>query len=545
MKLTDLGPEILLLHLAPLLSKRDILLLTTVNTVLFRQFENVRFAEMTVRSYRHRASVLSVLRPRTLRLIKDLYLNGTRTDLNNIGNSNDLTGVTKLTIVGTVMPAQQCAISRVARQLTEFTDNKEFGDGHRNSSTSSLSPGSFQNLQMMRLKNVLLPPIKILMANSQGIASFLRTITFLPYQFEGPLHGNRPTPDTYVSDTLTLLQILSDREFVPSLRLVQVALQRGVGSDSMRLERISVLEGILASAATHGLWRLFADKTLRPGLRYRIGNWSCWCDNKRGDIFVTTEEVARFTIWCENNGHYPRWDDFVSVNVHLSVESTGSGVNKLDIAVLAQIRGVSVLPGKKLNLHDALGAVSKGTRCVVIQLQIMWGTVEGSQLDPARFQMVESLSILQASLEINNGGNATPGGYWTNISLTAINYLSLPAWCNLRELTVPALALQRGYVDRHPDQSPTVASCGKHIPGYSFDWLAACTALQSLQIIDWDACATCYEKHQDLEIDIDDDISGWGLIGGLRKNFPAGITTFLITGMFWAMFLQMGDGNLA
>lgn len=519
----------MVIHIQPLLSRKDVLSLSAVNTALLHQLECVRFRNTVVRYTPQRGMLLDYLRPETLRTIKHLNINGTDDDLDRILDSQNFTGVTAGTISTPILPDQQEAFRHIALQLTELSE-LSFSEDQPGSSTNYLGDGALQNLHTFYLQNVGLPPLKKLLANGDGIALNLTVIAFLPFCVEEVAFTDKHTPDGYVFQAIELLRIVGNNRFVPSLRQVQVGLGRGSRDESMRSNRIAFFTEVWKSAAAHGMWRLATATGLPLNGTPFVDGWVCSCDKLNGDLFLTAEEVSRFSTRCKRDGKYPRFEDFHADNIHITIKPTGHGVDKLDRDLLDQIRGVSVLPGDELNIEACVGAVTGSTRCILIQTQSQWGTVVGYP-NAKRFSKIETLRIQNVGRQdVDEEDFEDPRPYNVNLPLAILTCLSLPQWASLSEITVPAMALQRGDCDNTIESGPIAAICGRHLPAYAFAWLSTLQSLRTLQLIQWLACSECCEELWQPEFEIR---ASYSFLGELRRRIPRGVTSFLLSGTFW------------
>lgn len=250
----------------------------------------------------------------------------------------------------------------------------------------------------------------------------------------------------------------------------------------------------------------------------------------------------QFAQWCEQNGRYARWEDFVDANVHLEVGHAGLDLEKLKLpgtttSRLADVHGMSVLPGAKLDLETALGAVTGKTRCVLVQLESFWGA-----LDPRVVRQTagrwDGVRALRVEVMPEHWYSATPTytrpkEYAKNLSAVVVNCLDIPLWKNLRALSVPAIALQSG------DAFPARALCRRHIAAYKFPWLAQCVTLSRFQVTNWMTCVGCYEVYEEAVMDLGHLDGGGEFVGGgqslvdeLARNVPAGVRAFQINCVF-------------
>lgn len=540
MNLSDLGPEILVVHLIELLPHNTVLSLLLVDKALYDQLGHLRFRRTALcRSHLHR-SITGFLRPSSLQTIWELSLNGLANHTTHVLQSDDFKSVRSVNLMNQLQASQKKAFSLFAhKQLTSLLEIANVGADTVEASTSSLcdlQAGCLSNLRVLHLQNVVLPPLQNLIANTNGIAPFLRAITFLPFRSHNSITSVSRYPEKYLQDAIVLLTMLSNRKLLPSLRTVEILLGRTDANRTMQKERSQLLKKIYTASAAHGDWRLIIKKptVLLPILvRACIEGWSCWCSTNKGDIFITTEEINEFVEWCESKERYPRWDEFFDGNIHLDVNSNDEGVSELKTSGATRLRsvhGVSVLPGSDMKFPDALDAVTHATRCLSIQLKTFWGRLEAQSLDISKFTLIKYLRIQIADVNDREQGYRRPRNFSVNLSLSLVTILHLPKWSNLQALSIPAIALQwsPGASDT---PRPNAASCGKHIPSYSLHWVAKCVRLQRFQITNWAACVRCYHKLK-TDIDADPVEPDRSLVGGLMTCMPSGLTDFLISGVF-------------
>lgn len=540
MKLSDLGPAILVVHLIELLPHNTVLALTQVEKALYDQLGHLRFRRATLCRSDLPGSLIAYLRPSTLQTILELNLNGPSRYTSYVMRSENFNGVRAVTLFNQLQGSQKQSFGQFARrQLTSLSEIADRGTDIVGTSTSTLcdlEAGCLSELEVLYLQNVVLPPLQRLITNTDGIALHLKAITFLPFRSYDAITSVSRCTETYIKDTMVLLSMLSDRMLLPAVKTVEILLGRTDSNSTMTKERGELLKKIFDSAATHGGWRLTIKKPtiLLPMLvKAYIEGWSCWCSSRKGDLFFTVKEVEEFVEWCVENGRYPRWEEFVDGNIHLDVDSNGGGVMELKKGVaarLARVHGVSILPGFENKFPDALGVVSHATRCLSIQLKAFWERLEFQVLDTTKFTIIEYLRIQIADVNNREPRYRRPRNLSVNLSFSLVTMLDLPKWSNLKALSIPALALQWSPPASEPPQ-PTAASCGKHVPAYSLHWVAKCHRLQRFQVTNWTACVRCYEEQKRKARD-QDDAPNRSLAGGLKTCMPAGVTDVLISGVF-------------
>lgn len=421
----------------------------------------------------------------------------------------------------------------IAHQLTKVI---EIGQFNEMASISHLSKGSLNRLQSLFLQDVIMPPLRHLIANRKGIAASLTSLSFVQADM---MFSTRPLPILYTRDIHDLLDTISDAHFVPNLRSLNVSLGRSCATNPSKQQRIALLDAIYTSAAAHGGWRLTPTKPRFATVKEDTDASQCWCSNNHGNYFVNAEEVKRFGEWCEKQDRYPRWEDFVDGNIHLDINCNGQGLKDLGATTsrLANVHGMSVLPGVKLDMETALSAVTGKTRCVLVQLQSFWGALAEREVvhttgrwDGVRMLRVE---VMPEHWHSTTPTYTRPQQYTKNLGAAVVNNLNIPLWHNLRALSVPAIALQCR------DTFPATARCRKHVAAYNFPWLAQCGALVKVQVTNWMTCVGCYEVYEDAAMQLGDIGGGVGVVGGgqslvdgLAMNIPAGVKAFTISCVF-------------
>lgn len=459
----SLGIDILLLHLAPLLSHTDLQALTATDSVLFALLGNLRFQRTEVAN--GHGFVLDILRESSLKNIRHITLNGTVSENQRIFTAVEMRAVTSATIVTPISRAQSHTLARFIPQLTALTEAKQVGQVDR-SSLTYLQAGSLSHLRFLRLAASLPVNLKSLL----GVAQNLTTIHILHF----PTEACDSIYDLYAGTLTPLLDMLSSRTSFPSLRLVQL-LPGSTATARQEITRQTVLTAIWTSIAKHGNWRLLAKYTSRPASDSPHG-WKSWWTVQDWDFFLTSEQLENFRTWCANYRRAPNLSAFVCGNVHLEV--TGSVPGLLGVVVY----GVSVFAGREIGIHHALDVVTSSTRAITITLDKYWGVVNTEVLQP-RFGSVEALKII--------GGEAKTRFsrllYSMNVSAGLVRTLGVRQWHGLRILSLPVYAFHK------PSESTkkVTAACGMHIPAYDLSWLAECAALQALDLTQWSTCFLC------------------------------------------------------
>lgn len=458
-----LGIDILLLHLAPLLSPADILSLTATDRILFVLLGHLRF-ERTVATTT-KGFVLDYLRPSTLPSVRHITLNGSISDNQRIFTGNELRFVSTATIYTEIPRAQSHSFARLVSQLTELTEAKV--DHRRGGSNLRYLPaGSLSHLKFLRLEATL-------PANLQSLLSVARDLTTLHI-----LHFPDETTDgaynRYAGTLVPLLDILSSRTTFPSLRLVQLV--AGCAASAVQAKiRQTILTGIWAAIAAHGNWRLLAQKTSRPSSAFPKG-WKSWWSDRDWDFFITSEELGQFRVWCAKQKRPPILASFVCGRIHVQVTSSIPGVAGV------VVYGVSVFAGAESYGHASLSVVTKDTRAILITLEKDWGFTPTEMMD-ARFGSVQALKI-------ESRAETAPYSrrrYTMNISAGFVRTLGVRNWHGLRSLCLPVCAFQKPL----DETMKLTAACGSHIPAYDLAWLAECGSLKALDLTNWSTCYLC------------------------------------------------------
>lgn len=540
-----LGQEILLLYIIPYLPQKAVIALAATDKSLCRQLSFLRYPRCEMKTFMRPGSLVRSFRPSTLRLITHLVVNGTGRDQEEIFLSNLLTGVKSVAITRMIRPEYSRIFALLVKQLTELIEiGDEATEDDKTSSLTSMPAGTLNTIENLSLQDVQLPPLHTLLVGSFGVNVSLTRFSFLPSQNEDVcLTGHLPR--IYVRDCLAALRILKQAAMFPSLKAVQLTLGRSTNNDPMRKERMILLNRIWAAAAMHGGWRLLTQKPIADGYIGRINPWECGCQTGHGALFLTVPEIASFVGFCDKINTYGRWDEFLIGDVHVDVQSTRRGCMELksprgDTVRLADAHGVSIPPGRNIDFAH----VGTNTRCLLVQFKSFWDkrTCLEFRLDSKNYKSVEvlRLEVLPATENENATRHSRPPMYRNNLTASVVRKMHLPAWTSLRNLSLPAAAMQR-FRDNQ-NLAKRAAGCGRHIPEYRFSWLKHCIHLYTLAITNWRTCIGCYEdmpnfqEEEVSEASPEDSYHSWtggqSMVIALMESVPMRLTEFSINALF-------------
>lgn len=506
MVLIKLGPNIILLHLLPLLSEEDIRALAAVETELFALLADVRFPICKVSNYV--GFIMDFLQPSTLQTVKDLTLNGTDTENSIVFSSPNLYSVQSATLCGRIHRDQRAAFTRFVGQLRGLTEEQDIDDPDQLGSNLSFLPaGALSNVHVLRMELTI--PFQI--GSCLGFAKNLKTIQFLPSFYSGTTDEDKLADyKHFAADLVYLVENISDRNLLPSLRLVHAVLGMPAVTSHQPL-RHSILESIWTAAAKHGDWRLFAGRTSTIPQNADPTAREDWWTEHATDLYLSVQEVELFTVWCERNNRFPRLDEFVAgrIHIHLPNESEAAG-NFFPTKVYGITLSLESVP----NLRNAVKIITADARSIDISLATYWGDVPTVQFSPRQFHCIEALRITGPAARTSE----TPRNSSHNLAAHILLTLSARTWDSLHALSIPATALQRTAPEENLGE-PDYAACGIHIGGYDLGWLAGCRILESLHITEWCACHEC---------ELEDDIA---LVAGFQ-HLPRHVKFVCVTGYF-------------
>lgn len=471
--------DILLVHIIPLLNDTEIRSFAQCNRDLATILGPLRFRNCSVRRYH--GSFSDILSPSTIITIKHLSLNGLASDHDEVFSHHDasavrpdLSGVVSATIVTMLQPGQRASFANWARQLQSLREEDMCEGEDPDSSFSNLPAGWFENLQDLRL-DVSLP---VGMQNTLCFAQHLRRIQFLPTYPQSTESGYM----YYLGELNELLNLVSDTERVPSLKLLHVG-PTTVTEAYQKAPHRQLMLNIWAAVHRHGGWKL--ECTLPESFLQHIDYpeaWEWWWGRKAWDLTITVKEAKDFTYACEESDIYPRLADFVKGRIQVQ---TAGGTPMLSTLTNANIviYGVWIDHGATTNITAALKLVTRDTRLLAICLRSYWGSVGSLIPDATPYKYLEGLLI-----------DGPPPGqlrrsfpYEKNYGVAFVKALAVTNWSRLLTLSLPAIALQKP--PKHG--VPYVSQCGLHVGGYEMKWLAEISTLRALFITHWFSCTEC------------------------------------------------------
>lgn len=467
----ELSPDILLVHIVPLLNGTEIRSLAQCSHALAAILGPLRFRESGVRRYG--GSILDRLSTSTLQTIRHLSLDGLVMDHDKVFACADLSGVISANIMTMIQPGQRTAFGIWARQLESLVEN-DMADGEDpESSLSDVPSGSFENLHALRLDVSL--PLQI--ESSLLIARNLHYIQFMPtYPQE--------TEDEYlfyIRELEHLLRIVSDRNNVPGLKIIHVA-PTAVTQQHQKIPHRQLMQSIWAAVHSHGGWKLQCSLPETFVRTEYPGAWEWWWSRRAWDLTITVKELAEFTAACERRNVFPRLADYVKGRIHVQ---TSGGTPQLSNLTNANtvVYCVRVHHGPTTDLTTALKLVTNDTRLLAICLRSYWGSIGALVPDAYPFKRVKSFSMEGPP----PGHISQPFHYHENYGVAFIKGLALKSWARLVTLSLPAIAFQK-----EPENGvPYRSRCGLHLGSYDMKFLSEITTLKALSITNWISCVEC------------------------------------------------------
>lgn len=460
MLLEDIAPDILLLHILPHLSTTDTRSLAATNTHLAVQLMNHRFARCNVRS--QSGYVRMTLHPSTVRTIRELTLNGSEAEHDDMFGCGDLEGVVSAVVVTRITDRQKGAFGVWARRLQRLSERKS-SPGDQESSLSGMQRGAIEQLHSLRLE-ISLPT---------GLFSMVQNLRFIQFL---PKYNTTSAIEylDYVSELDHLLSLAADFSRFPALRLIQ-ATPAPVIERFQKRAHLQLLITLWTSSHTHGNWKLLCQKPTEPA---SSNTWKSHWDDLAWGFCVRVKEFAHLTGLCHQRNIYPRLRDFITGKIHVHTAGGTVALGKLcDTAVY----GVLIRHGNTTNMTAALQLITPDTRVLTIALERHWGSVGDHVATSIPYQRLEEFRITGPT-------PALPGDYTKNYSAAFIHAVDLPQWPALTTLSLPAIAFQK----RAGPGIPYPALCGLHMRGYDMSLLSSLHNLRALWITEWTSCANCF-----------------------------------------------------
>lgn len=464
MLLETITADIIFLHILPLLTPTDILSLTACNTHLTGLLANQRFVCCNVRN--QNGYFRMALRPSTVRTIRQLTLNGSETEHDDVFRCEDLEGVTAAVVVSPIADRQQAAFGMWARRLKDLTERRS-RSGDLQSGLSGMGSGAIQQVQRLRLEISLPtgPP-----GDFFSWMSNLQRIEFIP-QYDATIASQYLN---YLSQFQVLLSLVADRSRFPALKIIQAA-PAPINERYQKPAHQQLLETLWTSALTHVGWKLLCQKP--PSGSSSRTRKSVW-DDLTWDFCITVKEFAHLARLCNEQDLYPRLDTFITGRIHVH---TGGGTVALGTLSDTAVHAVTIRHGRTTNMTAALQLITGDTRVLTIALARHWGSVGELIPSSTPYRRMESFRI--------SGPLTTHAGqYKNNYSAAFVRAVELPQWPRLASLSLPATALQK----RPAPGTPYAAICGTHIGAYDMACFGALGGLRALSITQWTSCGNCY-----------------------------------------------------
>lgn len=502
MHLSMLGIDIILSNVVPLLAEDDLFALTVVDWQMHNQLGHLRFK--TTEVAKNQGFIVDYLEPATLDTIENLTLNGDGVQNHAVFGSTYFKNVTSATLVTPLTARQKLPFSLFVRRLTYFTETSGGEeDDEPVTSLAGLPKGTFNRLHTLCLKLTLPTSFGNLFLY---ISPALRTITFLPDTHIVDLE----TYQDYADELKPLLQLCSKKSVLPALHLLHI--HPGGSSNSTRKPiRAKILEGVWRAAASHGGWKLLADKPDGgPAVQYPEAHEIFWT-HKHWEFSMSSSEFEDFKVCCGTLGIYPRLEDFIAgkVNIHVTEAPEPEALMK------TCIDGLNVEINESTSLQEALKVINRHTTAVSIKLDQCWGSVSSTIYSPDHFHQVKAMRIQSPDSPESQASRL----YKTNISLSLASSLCIADWKNLVNLSLPAHTFQTLPLVEAGSAVPNYAACGTDVGGYDLTWLSLCNSLQAMQFTDFAACDRC---------ELADEVS---FVNGL-EHLPESVEFVLVSGHY-------------
>lgn len=469
MYLSTISSDLLLVHVVPLLNEYDIRALALCNKSLAVILGPLRLRACSVRMaggyFRMNLS------RSTIRTIRELSLNGTPTEHDDVFQFRDLANVQSAIIVSPIMPRQRAAFSMWSRRLTNLREIAVEEGQVAVSSLANLTAGCLHRVNNLRL-DVSIPRG---LESMLSIARNLQRIQFLPEQWPGQ--------DGYIDflqQVNELAALLHDRELLPALKIVHIA-PCYISEYQDKVPHQQTIRNILGAALSHGGWRL---ESYIPSSESKIpypAAWAWWWGTRGLGFTITLKEGRQFVSECQHRNIYPSLERYVKGPIHIQ---TGGGTARMGTLPGTPIYGVWINHRPTTNITAALRLVTADTKILSICMNSYWGSVGSLIPDAFPYRNVEGLMFDGPS----PARDATLFRYSNNLCVSFIKGIDLTGWTHLVNLSLPALALQREPVGG----VPFISVCGFHIGGYDMDILAKLTTLKALAVTQWFWCTECH-----------------------------------------------------
>lgn len=477
MYLSTISSDLLLVHLVPLLNEREIRTLAMCNKSLAVILGPLRFRACSVRTaggyFR-----MNLLRS-TIKTIRELSLNGSPTEHDDVFQCRDLAGVESAIIVSPIMPRQIATFSMWSRRLTRLRESAVREGEVAISSLANLAAGSLHRVNNLRL-DVSIPTRFETMLS---IARNLRRIQFLPEQ----LPGQEGYID-YLRQINELVALLQDSERLPALKILHIT-PCYISERQNKGPHQQMLQNIFAAALSHGGWRLQCYiPSSEPNVPYPAA-WAWWWGTHGLGFTITLKEARQFVAACLERDIYPSMERYVKGPIHIQ---TGGGTARMGTLPGTAIYGVWIHHGPTTDMTAALRLVTLDTKILSICMHSYWGCVGSLIPDALPYANVEGL-LFDGPFPDHD---ARLFRYSNNLCVSFIKGIDLSKWTRLVNLTLPAFALQRGPVGG----VPFISVCGMHIGGYDMHVLETLTTLKALSINQWFSCTECH-LHPDVKFE--------------------------------------------
>lgn len=472
MQLSSLSTDILVLHISPLLSQSDIRSLAKCNRFLSAILGPLRFQQCRVH---HFGGYFRMFLSRaTIRTIRELLLNGSDTEHDDVFRCGDLNGVRFATILTPIRPRQRFVFGRWSRRLERLRDCAQEGE-EPISSLANLSIGSIQKVRSLKL-DVSIP---VGIDRMLDMARNLERIRFMP----APERDDTGYTN-YLNQLNNLMALLHDNEQLPALKIVHVA-PSYVSERHHKVPHQQMLLNVWAAALSHGGWRLQSHiPTSEFDMAYPAA-WKWWWGTKGVGFTITLKEARQFVSLCHAQNIYPQLDRYVRGPIHIQ---TGGGTAKAGTLPGTAIHGVWIHHGRTTNVTAALRLVTEHTKVLALCLDSYWGSTGCLTPDAQPYERVEGLMFDGPVAD----HVAAPFRYCENLCVAFIKGIQLASWTGLVNLSLPAVALQHEPVNGVPLRAP----CGLHLGGYNMEVIEGLTALKALSISQWLSCSEC-DLHPD------------------------------------------------